>query len=51
MMDYENMRKLLQFFDVKDFPRTHWYNSIGWGMASFMHEILKFWPENPDFLL
>ncbi len=26
MTDYENMSKLLQFFDVKDFPRTHWYN-------------------------
>ncbi len=29
MIDYENMNKLLQFVDVKDFPRTHWYNSIG----------------------
>jgi hypothetical protein len=40
MTNYENMSKLLQFFDVKDFPRTHWYNSIGWGMASFMHELV-----------
>jgi len=40
MTNYENMSKLLQFFDVKDFPRTHWYNSISWGMANFMHELV-----------
>jgi hypothetical protein len=40
MTNYENMRNLLQFFDVHDFPRTHWSNWIGWGMASCMHELV-----------
>jgi len=25
---------------VKDFPKTHWCNSIGWEMASYMHELV-----------
>lgn len=37
---YENMSKLLQFLDVKDFPKTHWSNSIGWEMTSYMHELV-----------
>ncbi len=40
MIDYENMNKLLQFLDVKDFPKTHWYNLVGWEMVSYMHEIM-----------
>ncbi len=40
MIDYENMSKLLQFLDVKDFPKTHWFNSIGWEMVSYMHELV-----------
>jgi len=40
MIDYENMSKLLQFLDVKDFPKTHWSNSIGWEMANYMHELV-----------
>jgi hypothetical protein len=34
------MSKLLQFLDVKDFPKTHWSNSIGWEMTSYMHELV-----------
>jgi hypothetical protein len=34
------MSKLLQFLDVKDFPKNHWSNSIGWEMASYMHELV-----------
>jgi hypothetical protein len=40
MIDYENMSKLLQFLDVKDFLRTCWPNLINWGMASCMHELV-----------
>ncbi len=40
MTYYENMNTLLRFLDVKDFPRTHWSNSIGWEMASYMHELV-----------
>jgi hypothetical protein len=25
---------------VKDFPKTHWFNSICWEMASYMHELV-----------
>jgi hypothetical protein len=25
---------------VKDFPKTHWFNSIGWEMTSYMHELV-----------
>jgi hypothetical protein len=32
--------ELLQFLDVKDFPKTHWSNSISWEMASYMHELV-----------
>jgi hypothetical protein len=40
MTNYENMRNLLQFLDVQDFSRTHWSNSIGWGMANCMNELV-----------
>jgi hypothetical protein len=40
MIDYENMSKLLWFFYMKDFPRTHWSNSIGWEMANYIHELM-----------
>jgi hypothetical protein len=29
----KHMSKLLQFLDVKDFPKTHWSNLVGWEMA------------------
>jgi hypothetical protein len=35
MIDYENMSKLLLFSYLKDFPRTHWSNLVGWKMASY----------------
>ncbi len=38
MTNYENMKNLLQF--LEDFPKTHWSNSIGWGMPSCMHELV-----------
>jgi len=25
---------------VKNFPKTHWSNSIGWEMTSYMHELV-----------
>jgi len=25
---------------VKDFPKTHWSNLVGWEMASYMHELV-----------
>jgi len=40
MIDHENMGKLLQFLDVKDFPKTHWSNLVGWEMVSYMHELV-----------
>jgi hypothetical protein len=40
MTNYENMNKLLQFLDFKDSPKMHWFNTIGWGMATSMHELV-----------
>jgi hypothetical protein len=34
------MNKLLHFFDVKDFPKTHWLNTIGWEMVACMHDLV-----------
>jgi hypothetical protein len=30
MTDYESMCKLLHFLDVKNFPKTHCSNIVGW---------------------
>ncbi len=40
MTNYENMNKLLQFFDFKYSPKMHWFNTIGWGMATSMQELV-----------
>ncbi len=40
MTNYKNMKKLLQFFDFKCSPKMHWFNTIGWGMAISMHELV-----------
>jgi hypothetical protein len=38
MIEYVN--KVVAILDVKDFPKPHWSNLIGWGMASCMHELV-----------
>jgi hypothetical protein len=40
LTDYETMNKLLQFFDVKNYPKMHWSRSIGWEMTTYMHEVV-----------
>jgi hypothetical protein len=40
MTNCENMNKLLQFFDFKYSPKMHWFNTIGWEMATNMHELV-----------
>jgi hypothetical protein len=32
--------QVVAILDVKDFPKPHWSNLIGWGMASYMHELV-----------
>jgi hypothetical protein len=41
MTDYEIKNKLLQFLDIKNYPIMHWFNNIGWEMATYMHEHLR----------
>lgn len=40
LMDYENMSNLFHFLDVKDFLKFHSSSTIGWGMATCMHELV-----------
>jgi len=40
MTNFESMSKLLHFFDVKNFPKTHWSNTSGWEMTSCMHDLV-----------
>jgi len=40
MTDFESMSKLLHFFDVKNFLKTHWSNTSGWEMTSCMHDLV-----------
>jgi hypothetical protein len=40
MTNFESMSKLLYFLDVKNFPKTHWLNTNGWEMASYMHDLV-----------
>jgi len=42
LMDYENMSYLFHFLDLKDFLKFHSYNTIEWGMASCMHELVMY---------
>ncbi len=39
MMNYENMNKLY-FLDVKDFSTLYQFNTIRWGMATCMRELM-----------
>jgi hypothetical protein len=39
-MDYENINNLFHFLDVKDFSNFHSSNTIGWGIATCMHELV-----------
>jgi hypothetical protein len=41
MTDYENTNKLLQLLDIKNYPILHWSNNIGWGMVTYMHEVVN----------
>ncbi len=34
------MNKLLQFLDFKNSPKMNWFNTIGWGMATSIHELV-----------
>jgi hypothetical protein len=40
IIKYESMIKLLHFFDVKNFPKTHWSNIVGWEMTTCMHDLV-----------
>jgi hypothetical protein len=40
LMDYENMNNLFHFLDVEDFLKFHSSSTIGWGMATCMHELV-----------
>ncbi len=40
MTNYESMRKLLHFLDVKNFPKTHCSNIVGWEMVVCMHDLV-----------
>jgi predicted membrane chloride channel (bestrophin family) len=40
MTNYDNMSKLLQFLDVKNYPRMYWYNNTGYEIATYMHEVV-----------
>jgi hypothetical protein len=40
MTNYEGMNKLLQFLDVKNYPKMHWSNNIGWEMATYLDEVV-----------
>ncbi len=40
MTDYESMSKLLHFLNVKNFPKTHCSNIVGWEMATCMHDLV-----------
>jgi hypothetical protein len=40
MINYKNMSKLLHFFDVKFFPKTHWSNIVGWELTICMHDLV-----------
>jgi hypothetical protein len=36
----KNMNKLLQFLDLNNFPKMQLFNSIGWEMVAYMHELV-----------
>jgi len=38
--DYESMNKVLHFFDVENFPKTHWSNIVGWEMVACNHDLV-----------
>jgi hypothetical protein len=41
LTNWKNMKKLLHFFNVKNFPKTHWLKTqYGWKMASCMHKLV-----------
>jgi hypothetical protein len=39
--EYEYMKSLLQYLQVKNRPQKHWSTNIGWSMVKIMHDISK----------
>ncbi len=40
MINYKSMSKLLHFFDLKNFPKTHWSNIFGWEMTTCVDDLV-----------
>jgi len=33
-MDYESLKVLFYFLKVQNMPKKHWFNNLGWKIAS-----------------
>jgi len=40
MINFENMKSLLKFFNMKNFPKKHWWDNSSWGMVKSPHTII-----------
>jgi hypothetical protein len=40
LMDYESFKDLFYFFKVKNMPKKHWFNNLGWKMAGSIHDVV-----------
>jgi hypothetical protein len=41
MLEYENMKGLMQFLQMRNYPHKHLCDNMGWSMAEIMHDIVK----------
>jgi hypothetical protein len=40
MINFENMKSLLRFVSIKNFPKKHWWDNSSWGMVKSPHTIM-----------
>ncbi len=39
-MDYESLEDLFYFFKIKNMPKKHWFNNLGWKMVENIHDVV-----------
>jgi hypothetical protein len=40
MTNYESLEDLVYFFEIKNMPKKHWSNNLGWDIAKSMHDVV-----------
>ncbi len=40
LINYESLKDLFCFFKIKNMPRKHWFDNVGWEMVESIHDVV-----------